>query len=454
MVKNKFSGNKSNSVLFAGRDGIYEKLAPVFEAINIHWDRARDVKSLTSKAKGAGLVIWDAGGTWGGSAQVRAYSALGRSKTPFAVYSSDKSISAIQEARRYGASEYLFDDFNQREMMLRVQALLKNKYRIACLGGGTGLFTLLSGIKSIPNTLVTSIVSMADDGGSSGILRSEFGILPPGDVRRSLVALSNAPELMNRVLNYRFDKGKGLSGHSFGNLFLAALSDMEGSMTEAVRKLGDILSVQGIVLPITGQSSRLGAVFEDGRKVIGESRIDLCKGRSGDLRIAKIFITPEPQASVEALSAILFADLVLIGPGDLYTSVIADLIVKDVREAIHTTRAVRVYVSNLMTKPGETAGYDMTDHVREILKYLNADALDAVLASSSNVTTKMAKTYAKKGQAPVPVGNVRTLSKDTRAAILLRDLGSDTQLVRHDPDKLRRAVREIMLRKKGGSRVS
>lgn len=445
---------KNHSVLFAGRDKVYEKLAPVFAAIGIDWRRAGGLSALLRDAKTAGLVIWDTGGPWGESAQVRAYAALQKAKTTFAVYSSDKSIAAIQEARRYGASEYLFEDFNQREMILRVQSLLKRKYRIACLGGGTGLFTLLCGIKSIPDTLVTSIVSMADDGGSSGRLMTEFGILPPGDVRRSLVALSNAPELMNDVLNYRFSKGKGLRGHSFGNLFLAALSDMEGSMLEAVRKLGDILNLQGIVLPITAQSSKLGAVFEDGRRVIGESRIDLCKGRTDNLRIAKVFITPEPQATVEALSAILFADLVVIGPGDLYTSVIADLLVKDVREAIHTTRAVRVYISNLMTKPGETSGYDLVDHVREIIKYLNGDALDAVLASSSDVSAKMARIYARKRQAPVSAARVKLLAKDTRAAVFLRDLGSGTHLVRHDTDRLRRAIREIMRRKKGGQRVS
>jgi uncharacterized cofD-like protein len=392
------------------------------------------------------LVIVDRDRGLPAAEELRLVTRLKKSRIPFMVVTASKTLNAVLDARRLGASDIIFDDFNRRELILRVNAVLKDKARLACIGGGTGLFNLLTAIKSIPNSMITSIVTMADDGGSSGRLITSFGILPPGDVRRSLVALSNAPELMNQVMNHRFSKGAGLKDHSFGNLFLAALNSIQGSMIEAVRSLGEILNIQGIVLPITHKPSKLCAIFEDGTTVKGESNIDLGKGRQTRLRIVKAFLEPEPPASIEAISAILFADVIFIGPGDLYTSVIANLLIRDVREAIHTTSATRIYVANLMTKPGETSGFDLRDHVAEIIKYLDADALDCILASNTRIPKRAVGLYLKKKQQVVKLNRIRELKEITRAKVLIQDLGDRNELVRHNAPKLKRVVQRIVRR--------
>ena len=188
-----------------------------------------------------------------------------------------------------GARDVIATPVHQRELVLRMSALLQRKRRIACIGGGTGLFSVLTGLRSAPGVLLSSIVTMSDDGGSSGRLRTTFGVLPPGDVRRSLVALSNAPEVMNYVMQYRFEGGDGLHGHSLGNLLLTALSELGGGMQGAVKAMGDILNVHGMVMCVTDRSTTLCAEFEDGSVVRGESAIDQCTGRAGTLRIRKVW---------------------------------------------------------------------------------------------------------------------------------------------------------------------
>ncbi|HEY2516232.1 MAG TPA: 2-phospho-L-lactate transferase CofD family protein, partial [Polyangiaceae bacterium] len=198
-------------------------------------------------------------------------------------------IFALFEA---GARDVLLAPLHKRELMLRLSALLNGKPRIACIGGGTGLYTVLSGLREAPRLLLSSIVTMSDDGGSSGRLRASFGVLPPGDVRRSLVALSNAPEVMSYVMQYRFEHGEGLTGHSLGNLLLTALAELGGGMQGAVKALGDVLNVQGLVMCVTTQEATLCAEFEDGRSVRGESAIDLCLERPAGLRVRRVWHEP------------------------------------------------------------------------------------------------------------------------------------------------------------------
>ncbi|MBI2095730.1 MAG: uridine diphosphate-N-acetylglucosamine-binding protein YvcK [Candidatus Omnitrophica bacterium] len=369
---------------------------------------------------------------------------LQKSKKDFIVVSSRKDPARILALIGRGAADYILKPYNTRELIMRFNAVRLKKIRIACLGGGTGLFTLLLGLKALPNALLTSIVSMSDDGGSSGKLSQQFGILPPGDVRRSLVALSNAPEVMNQIMQHRFNKGGELHGHSFGNIFLTVLAEVKGSMSEAVKTLSDILNIQGIVLPATRTPTCLVAQFENGKVIRGESRIDVGAGRGPELRIRKLWHEPEPESDADAFASILAADFVILGPGDLYTSVITNLALKNIRLAVTRTRAKKIYICNLMTKPGETARFDALDHVKEILKYLGRDALDRVLISDSELSEESAEEYSKKNQFPVAAGDLKKIRKITHAGILLADVGNQTELVRHDSVKLRREIEKII----------
>lgn len=362
---------------------------------------------------------------------------------PYAIMSSYREIDGALEAFRYGANDYLLTSFHQRELVLRVTALMHNKRRITCIGGGTGLFTLLLGLKTLPNTLLTSIVNMSDDGGSSGKLSQAFGILPPGDIRRSLVALSNAPDLMNQIIQHRFERGGELAGHSFGNIFLTVLAEVRGSMAEAVRALSDILNIQGVVLPATTTLSKLVARFRNGRVIRGESRIDLCEGRAPDLRIDRIWHEPASRCHIDAFTSILFADVVIIGPGDLYTSVLTNFAVERLAEAVVKSRAKKIYICNLMTKPGETHGFDARDHVREAIKYLGKDCLDGVILSGTRFSDESVREYAKKDQAPVDPGRPGSCSRLTRAKVVIADVAHQTELVRHDSHKLRNEVQKL-----------
>jgi len=369
---------------------------------------------------------------------------LVRSRKKFMMVSSQKTLSALLEAKARGASDYVIRPFNYREFIARFNAISRDKKRLASIGGGTGLFHLLLGLKGLSNTLLTSIVSMADDGGSSGRLRASFGILPPGDVRRSLVALSNAPEIMNQIMQYRFMKGGGVKGHSFGNLFLTALTEIKGSLPRAVKTISDILNVQGIVIPVTDALGTLRARFKDGTVVEGESRIDLSEGRSPGVHLKELSYKKKVECNTDAFEAILNADVLIIGPGDLYTSVIASLLVGGISEAIRRTGAKKVYICNLMTKPGETAHFKAEDHIREIVKYLGGDYLDYVIISDTKLSREAIKEYKKKNQAPVTVGDLKKIREITRAKIILADVGDEKELVRHDERKIAAEIGKLL----------
>ena len=252
---------------------------------------------------------------------------------------------------------------------------MKKRPKIVVIGGGTGTYTVLTGFRDFPVDL-TAIVSMFDSGGSSGRLRDEFGILPPGDVRQALLALSKLPVdklILRQLLDYRFSNGIGLKGHSFGNLLLTALTEITGRSDLAIEQAAKILDVQGQVLPVSLDNCHLCARLEDGTIIKGETNIDIRRVRP-QLKILDVFLDPPARIFSGAKKAILEADLIILGPGDLYTSTIPNLLVEGVCQAISRSQAKVFYVCNLMTKHGETDGFLVSDFIREIQRYLGSAA--------------------------------------------------------------------------------
>lgn len=291
--------------------------------------------------------------------------------------------------------------------------------KIVVIGGGTGSFTILSGLKDFPFEL-TSIVSMMDSGGSTGILRDEFGILPPGDVRQCLVALSDSP-LMRKLFEYRFNKGKTLNGHSMGNLLLTALKEILGSEDEAILRASEILRIKGRVLPVTMDNCHLGAELQNGKKLIGEAKI-------GKNKIKKLFLSKKAKIFKHTKNAILNADYIILGPGDFYTSILPNLLVKGVTESIKKSKAKTVFVCNIMTK-GETKNFTAKDFVIELSKYLK-DIPDFVLMNDKRPSKKVIERYCKEGSEFVEP-NYFGIKKD-----LLRR----TDYARHDSKKLAKEI--------------
>ena len=321
--------------------------------------------------------------------------------------------------------------FDERQQLLR-SARVSGR-RITVIGGGTGLSTLLLGLKEYTDN-ITAIVTVTDDGGGSGMLRREFGMLPPGDIRNCLLSLANTSTMMSRILNYRFDSGS-LAGQNFGNLFLLALNEICGSFDAAVASMNRILAVTGQVLPVTNSNIVLRAVFDDGSSVCGETAITQEK-QSRDVQIEHVELLP---ASAEALPSVIEAiheaDLIVLGPGSLYTSVIPNLLVGGVAEALRASNALRLYVLNIMTQEGETEGYSALRHVREINKHAGGGVVDVCLYNSQPVPQKLLEKY--RGE------NSEQLFPDRElfAADGVRLFGGDMLarsggLVRHDPLRL------------------
>ncbi len=421
----------------------------VLAQLAIPSESARDAGSVKKKIKRGDVkcALFD-DDTFSGRRDPRRFDFLNilkDSKKGFLFLTSSSSFSLADEAMSMGAQAFIARPYNCREFILRVNACYHKKKRISCLGGGTGLFNLLVGLKKLPHVIVNSIVAMSDDGGSTGRLRESFGILPPGDVRRNLVALSNAPALMNEVLQHRFKSGgETFEGHNFGNLFLAVLAEIKGSMKEGIKCLGDILNIQGIVIPVTDTRVMLKAMFEEGTVISGESRIDAAEGRHPGCRIKDLWHEPKAECNIDAYTSLLMSDAIVIGPGDLFTSVITNLVVEHIPEAIAKSGAKKIYVCNLMTKPGETARYGVFEHVREIINYLGGDHLDYVIVSNTKLSEKGLRRYKAKGQFPVTLGNLRKIREITRAKIIMADVGHETDLVRHDSEKLRKLIGKLL----------
>ena len=271
----------------------------------------------------------------------------------------------------------------------------KHGPRIAVVGGGHGLSNMLRGLKDYTENL-SAIVTVADDGGGSGALRQDLGMPPPGDIRNCLVALANTEPLMKQMMDYRFQEGT-LAGQSFGNLFLAALNGISPSFDTAVRRMSEVLAITGRVLPVTTADVQLEAEFENGASVIGESKIFHCKKKE-DCRITKVRLLPErPKALPEALAAIHEADMIVLGPGSLYTSIIPNLLVDGIVEAIQESSALKIYVCNVMTQEGETEGYTASDHIAALFQHSAQGLFHLSLVNSSPIPAEAAGRYAQEG---------------------------------------------------------
>ena len=311
--------------------------------------------------------------------------------------------------------------------------------RITVIGGGHGLSNMLRGLKQYTEN-ISAIVTVADDGGGSGMLRQDLGMPPPGDIRNCLEALANTEPLMRELMQYRFKDGS-LAGQSFGNLFLAALNGISDSFDMAVSRMSDVLAITGKVLPVTTADVQLEAEFENGASVVGESRIFYCK-KQEDCRIRKVRLLPEhSKALPAAVAAIREADILVLGPGSLYTSIIPNLLVDGIVDEIRDSDALKVYVANVMTQEGETEGYTLSDHIQALFKHSVSGLFDLCLANSSPIPDAVAERYAEEG------AELLRYDADACAAlgveVIQRPVAIvDHDYVRHHPDRL---ARELIL---------
>lgn len=315
--------------------------------------------------------------------------------------------------------------------------------KIVAVGGGTGLSTMLRGLKKYTKNL-TAIVTVADDGGGSGVLRREIGMPPPGDIRHCMEALANTEPVMEKLLTYRFTEGS-LAGQSFGNLILAALNGITGSFEEAVTQMSHVLAITGQVIPVTGADVQLEAVFENGAQILGESKICAFK-KEQDCRISHVNLIPAHPAPLQAaLDAIDQADLIVLGPGSLYTSIIPNLLVRGVAEAITQAQAPKIYVCNIMTEDGETEGYTAADHLEALLTHGEPGMVDICLANNAPIRPNVAQRYREEDAVPLPVDRreIAALGVELVEAPLATQEG---KYARHDPDALANEILKIYRR--------
>jgi uncharacterized cofD-like protein len=312
--------------------------------------------------------------------------------------------------------------------------------KIVAIGGGNGLSTLLRGLKQHTKN-VTAIVTVADDGGGSGMLRSDLNMPPPGDIRNCMQALANTEPLMEQLLGYRFTEGS-LTGQAFGNLLLAALNGISGSFDEAVAKMSQVLAITGRILPVTNANVALAATFENGAEVVGESKIAAFKKAQG-CRIRQVRLLPEGSAALPAvLEAIGEANLILLGPGSLYTSVIPNLLVDGVAQAIRERDVPKVYIGNVMTQDGETEGMTLSEHVSALLDHAGPHLIDLCLANSAPVPNALLERYRAEGAEPMVVDRDRLDALGVE--LVERPLISENAVyARHSPDCLGEAVMEL-----------
>lgn len=314
----------------------------------------------------------------------------------------------------------------------------KNK-KIVVIGGGTGTFTVLSGLKKYPVDL-TAIVAMADDGGSTGVLREEFGILPPGSVRPALVALSHSEKSVSELFNFRFENGS-FKGHNFGNVLITALAKMRGNFERAIDEAGKILNVKGKVVPSTLDNARLCAKLENGEKIIGETNIDVPK-HNGNLKIVDLYFSPSCRANPRALKSILEANLIVIGPGDLFSSILPNLIIPEISMAFRESKARKVYVCNLMTKFGETTGFRAIDFVAILEKYLSENTLDYVILNNRWPSRGRILKYEKEKAELVKYDHRDFENKKFK--IIEGDFLRPRGFIRHNPHKLGEAIFNLL----------
>ncbi len=316
--------------------------------------------------------------------------------------------------------------------------------KVVAIGGGTGLSYLLKGLKKeVGSTIstLTAIVTVADSGGSTGRLRKAYRIPAPGDIRNCIVALSESEEVMQELFQYRFKEGE-LKGHAFGNLFLTALTDITGSFLEAVKLTSDILRTRGDIVPSTVENVQLVARFNNGEIVEGEEEITEY-GKRGIAKIEDIWIEPpSAKAPIEAIGSIESADMILFGPGSLFTSIIPNLLIEDIRKAVGRSGAYKVFIVNAMTQPGETDEYTAYDHLKTFLKFSRIEKVNAVVVNTKMPPNSLLQKYLEKNQEPVvpDVGRIAKKGVSVYAEDLIGDKGS---FVRHDPEKLAELILKI-----------
>lgn len=313
----------------------------------------------------------------------------------------------------------------------------ENGHHIVCIGGGTGLSTMLRGLKEYTDNL-TAIVTVADNGGGSGVLRRELNILPPGDIRNCILALAETEPLMKKVLGYRFKEGS-LEGQNLGNLFIAALNNILGSFELAVEKFNEVLAVKGRVLPVTTENIQLRALFEDGTIMTGETEI-VQQSKINRKAIKKIFLLPEaPKAYIKAIEAIESADTIVLGPGSLYTSIIPNLLVAGISEAIRASAAKIVYVSNIMTQPGETDHYSLKKHLDVIEEYLGENVINYIIVNDKEIDENVLYLYEQDGAEQVIVDIISNSQlKVIRSALAMID--KEDCFIRHNSEELARVI--------------
>lgn len=325
--------------------------------------------------------------------------------------------------------------------------ILLDRPKVVVIGGGTGLSILLRGLKRYTAN-ITAIVTVADDGGGSGILREDLGMLPPGDLRACLLALANTEPTMEKLLQYRFDNGR-LKGQSFGNLFIAAMNGIYGSFEMAIKEASNVLAITGRVYPMTLEKVRLFAELENGEIIEGESNIPIEVQKRCD-RIKNVFIDPKISNPLEeSMEAIQEADLIVLGPGSLYTSVIPNLLINDIVNKIYESMAPKVYISNVMTQPGETDGYDLLDHVEAILSHSRPDFLDYVIANVEEIPKETLSKYITDGSTPVVLNNEHRSILQSRNIEIIEENLIDVKkdYIRHDNIKLSQLLIDICKKK-------
>ncbi len=325
---------------------------------------------------------------------------------------------------------------------------LRRGPKIVVIGGGTGLSVLLRGLKNYTSNL-TAIVTVSDDGGSSGRLRGELGILPPGDIRNCLVALADTENLMEKLFSYRFDQGGTLAGHSLGNLLIAGMADISGDFQSAIEQISKVLAVRGKVLPSTLEHVILAAELANGSVIRGESNF-----RELTSPIRRVFLEPGCcQPVAEAIAAIADAEAIILGPGSLYSSVIPNLLVGDICNAVRNSQAHKIYICNVMTEPGETMNYTASQHLKALIEHCGKGLVDKVIVNSKEIPKYLARKYKVKGSVPVKPDLLACSALGVK--VVAQDLIYESDLVRHHPEKLAKVIiRQIFLSKNLRERVT
>lgn len=328
---------------------------------------------------------------------------------------------------------------------------MNKKPNVVTIGGGTGSYTSLRGLKKHPINL-TAIVNMIDDGGSSGRLRDELGVLPPGDVRQCLVALAESSRLLRDLFSYRFEEG-GLKGHSFGNIFLSTLEKQTGSMKKAISEVGKILNIKGKVIPVTfTKETKLCVDLKDGTTIEGETHIDEVEEKQTRAEISRAYLKPSAVLNDDVRQTLKSADYIVIGPGDLFTSVLPNILVRGMPSVIKNSRAKKIYVMNLMTKYGQTTAFKASDHIRALEKYLGKGVLDFVLVNSKKPKKTVLSWYMEYDEHPVEDDlnakyKFKVIRKDLLKDVIIEQNSSDVRrrsIIRHDSKKLAEEVMRII----------